>query len=318
MNKNYEVTVLVLTYNPVWDKLLWTLKSILLQDKVRFQLVIADDGSADNYFDQIKDYLAEKKFKDYKLVPADRNRGTVYNMWHAMGYCDGRYIKPISPGDMLNHTQILSHWIADLEKKHAQWSFADAVYFRFHQEQALIPVKCLAHPQNVKVYKSGDMQASQREYLLFNDICLGAATICQKKVMERYLEQICNKVIYAEDNIYRLMFLDGIPFSFYDSAAILYEYGSGISTNNKVSIWDERLLNDWNATNKIMLDRCKGNVRIKQDFIKITEQAGSGLSKIRLLCSVRGLFWNKLRKRLIKRMTPQNLSMEYINRINEY
>ena len=45
MNDNVEVSVVVVTYNSIWDKLRQTLESILTQDDIRMQIIVADDGS---------------------------------------------------------------------------------------------------------------------------------------------------------------------------------------------------------------------------------------------------------------------------------
>ena len=68
MKNGYNVTVVVLTYNPVWKKLQATLKSIVEQQDVHVQIVtIPDDGSKNNYFDKVELFFKEIRFKDFKL-----------------------------------------------------------------------------------------------------------------------------------------------------------------------------------------------------------------------------------------------------------
>ena len=43
-----DISVVVLTYNPDLNDLKKTLRSIMLQDGVDFEIVIADDGSKNN------------------------------------------------------------------------------------------------------------------------------------------------------------------------------------------------------------------------------------------------------------------------------
>ena len=54
MNQDYEITVIVCTYNPDLQKLISTLKSVVLQKGVKIQVIVTDDGSSNNYFNEVK------------------------------------------------------------------------------------------------------------------------------------------------------------------------------------------------------------------------------------------------------------------------
>lgn len=73
-----------------------------------------------------------------------------------------------------------------------------------------------------------------------------------------YLEIIKDCVVYAEDNIFRLMVFDGLVGYYYEKETTYYEYGSGVSTS-KSDVWTERLIKDWNATNDLMHRRVRNN-----------------------------------------------------------
>lgn len=77
---SYEISVVVIQYNPIWEKLMYTLQSILQQTEIRYEIVIADDGSRDKYFDKTIDFFKEKKFCDYQIVDNTKNQGTVKNV----------------------------------------------------------------------------------------------------------------------------------------------------------------------------------------------------------------------------------------------
>ena len=46
---NVMISVIVLTYNAQWEKLSATLISIIFQNKIEPQIIIADDGSTNNF-----------------------------------------------------------------------------------------------------------------------------------------------------------------------------------------------------------------------------------------------------------------------------
>ena len=100
-NKMYKVSVIVVMYNPIPEKLWLTLNSIINQEKVDLEIVIADDGSKNNLFDAIEEYMKKNDFSNYKFVYHKQNQGTVLNCYDGVNQASGDYIKLISPGDLL-------------------------------------------------------------------------------------------------------------------------------------------------------------------------------------------------------------------------
>ena len=74
----YDVSALILTYNPNFEKLIYTLNSFMLQKNIKLQIVIADDGSNKDYFNEIRQYFKERDFGDYKLMCCLKYEEDVY------------------------------------------------------------------------------------------------------------------------------------------------------------------------------------------------------------------------------------------------
>lgn len=291
-----EVTVLVATYNPNKDKLFHTLESIIEQKKVRFQIVITDDGSKEDYHLEVEEWFAEKKFQDFDFCKNSINAGTVKNVANGIKKCKGTYVKLISPGDMLYGDNQLRQWIDALEQSGADWSFSDSIYYS-DIEGEIVPIKEYAHPQIVRKYNNRSKAYKKRHYLLYDDICLGAATLCKRDVLEKYLQLIVDKIIYAEDNVYRIMMMDDLKVYYYDNCTILYEYGQGVSTN-KSDIWAERLKKDWDAADLIM----------GRKNLKYINKSKNMKNKI-----VRKLL--RIKSKFVKRTTSMDLNTDYIKRM---
>lgn len=114
------------------------------------------------------------------------------------------------------------------------------------------------NPQMIEPYIKKDIPKCRWNYLVLDDIALGSAIICQRELLIGYLEIIANKVIYAEDNIYRLMMFDGVAADYYPDKVLFYECGAGISTSGD-SKWGKLLMKDWIASTQIMLSRSNCN-----------------------------------------------------------
>ena len=123
-----------------------------------------------------------------------------------------------------------------------------------------------------------------------SDIAVGASMLCLRELQLKYCKEILDKVIYAEDNIWRMMMFDGITGGFYSAHTILYEWGSGVSTANS-SIWEERLHNDWINTDKILLDR--NSIDSFQLEMRKAYDISRGCSKLKKIF-IKGKLKNKL------------------------
>lgn len=311
----YKVSVVVVTYNPSEKKLRDTLKSILLQKNIAYQIVIADDGSRTPRQDVSEALFAQCGFTDYEIVANPQNRGTVYNVLSGVERSTGQYVKVISPGDMLNGEDILYNWVADMEKENAQLSFSDAVCYGAEDGQFQL-VQGTAHPKNITCYLEKDIAQIRRNYLIFDDLMLGAAIVCRRDVLLDYLRQIAGKVVYAEDNAYRLMVYDKIPMHYFAAEAVIYELGTGISTSGN-DIWMQRLSKDWNACTQLLLARCTGKDPIDNE-LRLCAKGGFARKAVKLWC----ILTNKKTRQAWKagkqpRLTGQTLPESFLKQITK-
>lgn len=290
-----DVSIVVATYNPSREKLLRTLDSIIIQKNIIYEIIIADDGSRESISAVVYDYFFEKRFSNYKLIENKVNKGTVHNIYSGISVAKGKYIKLISPGDMLYKNDTLQNWIGFMEDNNLEWSFSEAINYQ-HYNDKIIPVVAETHPRDVSVYKDGSLMDKRWNYCVLGDIAIGATMICCRKIQEEYCKQILNKVIYAEDNIWRMMMFDGIVGGYYPEYTILYEYGEGVSTSQNTA-WKVRLQKDWKETNKILMERTNlDNFQTSMKNAIITNQGKSKIRKIFIKGNLKRKIVSKKRK----------------------
>lgn len=274
MKERYEVSVVVVTYNPDWIKLERTLVSILLQKNTRFEIVVTDDGSQKKYRESMEQLFERYGFNAYQIIDNKNNRGTVKNVQTGIRAATGKYIKTISPGDYLYHEYVLFDFVKYAEYLNAKVVFGNAVYYCLSKKNDICVLQRKASPQTLVAYMPDAPEKEQKvDYLVKDDLILGAALITEKTCLEKYIDLISDKVIYAEDNCYRLMVADGIRIVFCDNTMILYEYGSGISTKND-DIWNKRLQKDWHNTNRLICERLKEESTFNRKLKIVINSAG--------------------------------------------
>lgn len=304
-NVKYKVSVIVVMYNPIPEKLWLTLDSLIHQERVDLEIVIADDGSNNNLVHDIHEYMLCNSFRNYKLVLHTMNQGTVMNCFDGVNKASGDYVKLISPGDFLVCNDVLFQWINHMVNSNHSWSFGEAVYYTNDGNYRTVSRK--THPQNIYPYLKNNEAKCRWNYLVHNDIALGAATIFNRDVALRYLQRIINKVKYAEDNIYRIMMFDGVLADYYPNNVIFYECDTGVSTSRN-SKWERLLRDDWIATNKIMISN-----KICRDALqsKITKQMMKHYSNNKIIrfiekLSIRGWLYYKLKNLIKPRLSDSN------------
>lgn len=257
--QNIEVTVVVATYNPIWDKLRRTLCSVILQRNINIEIIVVDDGSENNFFDNIKALFYNYNFHKYTLMDSNSNKGTCINILRGIKAAKGKYLKCISPGDYLYKEETLKELYDYAEKNDISVCFGEAVYYS--EEIGNFKVwKVLHSPRNISIYmnKNPGKNALKLNYLVWNDFALGASFFARTDIIAKYLEKIVGKVKYAEDNIFRLMILEGVRIYYFKKIIIWYEFGTGISTLQDRR-WNQALKKDMIETNKIMKNNLNGH-----------------------------------------------------------
>jgi len=302
MITEFEVSVVVLTYKADFRKLEKTLESIINQKNIVLEIVISDDGSNDSIENFVNGYFERKKFNNFKLVINKNNRGTVYNYLSGLEVASGDYVKLISPGDNLNGTEVLREWIDFMYKSDFEWSFSDAIYYHYDND-IMIPVQSNAYPNNIQLYMKGNVENCRWNYVVLKDYALGATMLGKREIQLQYCRRIVGKVIYAEDNIWRMMMFDGIVGGYFPKETILYEYGTGVSTSNSTK-WQKRLTADWEAANLIMFS----DISCMTDFQKKMYKGFNCNSYIRKLF-VKGIIINKLRYIFFRRKTKNKIKI---------
>lgn len=298
---NTVVTVLIASYRPDKDKLFKTVKSILMQKDIVFEIVIADDGSPIDYFEEIKQLFKKVGFSKYKLVKNLENIGTVKNLYSGIKVSNGQYIKLISPGDFLIGQDILNNWYLDTVNHASDLSFGDVIYYNFKNNNINI-IKYKASPQLINVYHKKYKKIVEN-YILLDDTIHGASILCKRKLYEKYLSEAVDNVKYAEDCLYRLMIYDGIKITYFPKDVIMYEFGTGISTkpNDK---WKALIKKDLRVTDKLLLKRINDR-KLRQRFtllIKARDEGGLK-NKIKRYLSMPSIFFKKLVIKINKRYT---------------
>lgn len=228
----FEVSIIFITYNSKWEDIKNTLDSILKQENIEFEVVISDDGSEKNYYGQMEEYFGENNFDKYTFVYNTENVGTIRNCIKALNAAKGRYVKAISPGDLLIGATLLADWSKALEKSGRVWSFGRMICAKNTSDKLLTMVCFHAMPQDVTPYIENDDARARYNFVVCKDRAAGPTILCEKKIWLRYLKQLSTIIKYAEDFSYTLLVIDGYIPLYFPHNVVLYEVGSGISTSD--------------------------------------------------------------------------------------
>lgn len=252
--KLYDISIPFLTYNQNWEKIRRSFDSVFMQKGIKYQIVVTDDGSECNWFKEMEEYFRYKHFVDYKLISHEENQGTVKNFLDGVLACDSEYIRPLGPGDMLYGDDILKNWLESAKKANSDISFSDSVYFRNSDAGKIEIVSVFAYPQRVDYYKNSG-EKFRKDYLLNYDICVGVGMLCRKSLLVKYLREVSDRIIYAEDQLYRLAIYDRVKTNWFDEKSMLYEWGEGTSTCNGKTQASKRLGKDIEIADEMLRER---------------------------------------------------------------
>ncbi|SDB26507.1 Glycosyltransferase, GT2 family [Ruminococcaceae bacterium FB2012] len=236
-----DVSVVVVTYNPQINNLIYTLKSIVCQENVDFEIIIADDGSKQFDKDVIEKWFHDNNFSNYRLVLNAQNQGTMKNAFSGWSVAHGEYIKQLSPGDYLYSRHTLNNAIEKMKNNMYDLGFGMAASYALKDGE--INLISNPNPRDLSPYYVKDNRWIKYNYLIKRDYANGMSFIAKKEKLIKYASMLLDKVKYAEDCTYILMVADDNHIGYLEDYLIWYEYGVGISTR-KSDIWSKRIRDD--------------------------------------------------------------------------
>lgn len=318
MKHKILVTVVVASYHPEYEKLRRTIVSILTQKDICLEIIVADDGSEKNFFQALEQLFEQYHFNQYRLLSSPKNMGTCLNIERGVAIASGKYIKTISPGDYLCDEYVLKEWASFMEAGHMDVSFGNAVYYTETNGTFTI-LKKKQLPQRTDIYEVKRFQSKPAflNYCFLSDAIVGALFLATKAILLKYLRFIIHKVVYAEDNIYRIMLADNVKILYFDRPVICYEYGTGISTSGD-SQWANIIRNEYRITNDIICEHLDGKTLFsKKAVILLKMPANTSFYKIvKYLLFPSLIFW-KVRKIICVKYTCLDVDTAYIKNLYE-
>ena len=310
-----RVSVILQMYHPNWDKIRLTLDSILLQTGIDYELIVSDDGSETDYFDDIRDYLNSREYKHpLKFAKCLSNVGTVKALHNAlMQHATGEYIRFISPGDLLHGNTALRDWVNFAREQEAVVAFTELIYYQMNESKEITPVQQWVSPQYNRYKNQADFL---KHYVMYNDVSIGFGILYRTTELKRYLSAFVDRVKYAEDNVARVMIFAGEKAAYYPKPTGLYEVDTGISTSD---VWRQRLINDWNASTAVMR-RMNPDEGLYNYFYQANRYNFSNnmIKKVLSYISMPGKFIWYVLDTVKPRMSCMDIDMEYINELRDY
>lgn len=249
-----EVTLLVASYQASFEKLKRSVVSGITQKDIALEIIVCDDGSDDPHFVELRALFLKYGFTNYLLLGAEMNAGTVKNIMKADPYAHGRFLIGLGAGDSLCHERVLREWYDDCIAHQALISFGDIINFRTVQgKDEILSIEKLPHCLSLYQKTRRNLNAERYAYLLCYDHVCGASWLTDRTLFFFYTKMLEDRVIYANDNCFRLMIHDGYSFHYYPKDVIYYEYGSGVSTSSSTT-WSARIQKDMRETDRILCE----------------------------------------------------------------
>lgn len=249
-----KVTFLIASYHASFEKLKRSALSGIIQEGISLEIIVCDDGSDDPHFVELRALFLEHGFTNYVLLGAEKNAGTVKNVLKASDHAHGHYLVAVGAGDYFCHKTVLRDWYQDCITHDAPISFGDIINFRTKNGQdEVLSVPRIPHCLFLYQKTRRHLNTERYAYLLCYDHICGASWMVRTDLFFSYTKLLDDRVIYANDNCFRLMIHDGYSFRYYPKEVMNYEYGDGVSTSSS-STWSTRIQKDMRETDRVLCE----------------------------------------------------------------
>ena len=264
MNK---ISVILLSYNPVHEELIRSIKSVIFQEGIDFDLIISDDGSQTFFESELEQFFDKNNFHNFQIITHKKNNGTVANILDALNYSKSEYIKLLGQGDLLCDRMALKQIYEEMSDKHYDYLIHKIVCFAENQGQIQV-VEEKRFPQNFNIY-SQDAERIKKYHLLFSDQINGASVAYKKDLLQQYLYKVSGEIKLTEDIISMLIVAEKKNIGTIDKPLVMYKVGDGVSTKKVNNQYLSVLAKDKIAMDTLVKERMTSSVldqRIKKQM----------------------------------------------------
>lgn len=229
--KDIDVSIIVLLYNADCIKLERTIRSVINQQSVNFEVILTDDGSQINPHDMVKSILDKYQYTNYMFNRNEKNAGTIKNILSALKFARGKYIYLTSPGDMIFDEYTMKDFFDFAEKNQAKVCFGDYIPYNAQNNRVQI-FEGVSHPPAPSVFEHPHSFFESKVYSLFGSSILGPSFFRTKEYATTYFTLASQSAKYVEDNTSIVFSLaEHIPIHHCNRHICWYEQGCGISTS---------------------------------------------------------------------------------------
>ena len=313
----FDASVIILTYFPDKEKLLSTLKSVLMQKNISYEILVADDGSDNFYKEEIEKMMNEYHFADFKFVEHKENKGTVINFYDALKESKGEIVKPISPGDYFYSEDTLYKVYEFMKEHNADATFGNIVYYSNDEKFKVFDIKTPICDDIYLNYKNYNSQKTAKSLIKYSDFICGASLFYKTTVLTEFLSHVIGTLIYAEDAITQYLALAGKKILKFDDFVVFYEYASGISAGNNFGT--NRIMDDFIRFYEFLSQKYPKNdylkvARKKFDLITKNEKIRYYLYRLSLIDNI----LRSIKQRIIlKAYKCKNFNLDFFNKTTE-
>lgn len=224
-----QVSIIICNYNPDLLKFERTVRAAIRQKEVDFEIIVTDDGSTNDYFDEINTIFEKYNFNNYILSKLMNNKGIVQNCLNGVKKANGEYVFLTSPGDILFDDYVLRDFYRYCKQYHLKIVFGDYLAYSAQGERVHL-FRVTQGPSYPELFNQDSKKNAMLEFSCGMSI-LGAAYFREKEFALESLNAVSGIVKYVEDystTLYGL--LNDKSISYYQRKIVWYEYGTGIST----------------------------------------------------------------------------------------
>lgn len=263
-----DFSVLLLNYNASEDQMDRTIQSVVKQKDVEFEIIVCDDYSKDNHFDYIEALFESYGFTNYTMLPAEKNVGTVRNILRGLEVAKGKYAKPLGMGDLLYDDMTLKKVYDFMSKDNLRSCFGLINSYTIKDGETY-PAEHTS-PFDIELYRNMNVKRLAKNIVLAEDWVSGVCIFGTTEYYKYYLGMMKDRVIYCEDWATGLAMVDGEYLKLLDEYVVVYEVGTGVTTDKK-NAWRNKLLEDgkqfWQLFTEYATE--KGKINEYQKYLRL-------------------------------------------------